>query len=205
MIWLVAGLVVFLGVHSVRMLAPGFRDRMIARLGEGAWKGLYSLISLAGLVLLIWGYGQARPDAAIIYEPPVWTRHIAMLLMLFSFILLVASQIPAGYIKKAVKHPMVLAVKIWAFAHLLANGDLASLILFLAFLAWAGLEPDRGETARQPGIREGVGPQRLHRGDGRNRADGVVHHAAACLADRRVADRLKPRCGIAPFFCRQNP
>jgi uncharacterized membrane protein len=137
MIWLVAGLVVFLGIHSVRMVAPGFRDRMIARLGEGPWKGIYSLVSLAGLVLLIWGYGQARPDAAIIYEPPVWTRHIAMLLMLFSFILLVASQIPAGYIKKAVKHPMLLAVKIWAFAHLLANGDLASLILFLALLAWA--------------------------------------------------------------------
>jgi len=136
-IWLIAGIVVFLGIHSVRMVAPGYRDRMIARYGENAWKGIYSLVSLAGFVLLVWGYAQARPDAAFLYEPPVWIRHIVMLFMLVAMILLVAAYLPAGHIKKRVKHPMITAVKVWAFAHLLANGDAASLILFLSFLAWA--------------------------------------------------------------------
>ena len=137
MIWLLAGLVLFLGVHSVRMVAPAFRDRMIAQRGEGAWKGIYSVLALIGFVLLVWGYGQARLVAPLLYEPPVWMKHIATPLMLFSMIFLVASQLPAGRIKKAVKHPMLLAVKIWALAHLLANGDLASLVLFLTFLGWA--------------------------------------------------------------------
>jgi uncharacterized membrane protein len=137
MIWLILGLIVFLGIHSVRMVAPGFRDRMISQRGEGAWKGIYSLVSIAGFVLIVWGYGQARLDVPILYEPPVWMKHIAVLLMVFSFVFLVAAQLPAGRIKKAVKHPMLLGVKIWAFAHLLANGDLASLLLFLAFLGWA--------------------------------------------------------------------
>lgn len=137
MIWLIAGIVVFLGIHSVRMVAPGFRDRMIAQYGENAWKGVYSLVSLAGLVLLVWGYAEARPDAAFLYEPPVWVRHIVMLFMLVAMTLLVATYLPAGHIKKRVKHPMITAVKVWAFAHLLANGDAASLILFLSFLAWA--------------------------------------------------------------------
>lgn len=137
MIWLIAGMVVFLGIHSVRIVAPGFRDRMVAERGEGAWKGIYSVISLIGFVLLIWGYAQARAEAPILYVPPVWTRHIALLLVPIAFVVFVASQLPAGHIKKTLKHPMLVAVKIWALAHLLANGDLASLILFLGFLAWA--------------------------------------------------------------------
>ncbi|MFZ2101312.1 MAG: NnrU family protein, partial [Oricola sp.] len=116
MIWLVAGLVLFLGVHSVRMVAPGFRDRVVASLGEGPWKGVYTLVSIAGLALLIWGYGQARTDSPVLYEPPVFLKHLVSLFMLVSFILLVATYVPDGYIKKRVKHPMLLAVKIWAFA-----------------------------------------------------------------------------------------
>lgn len=137
MLWLIAGLIVFLGIHSVRMVAPGFRNGMLEKRGEAVWKGLYSLVSIAGFVLLVWGYGQARLETVYLYEPPVWAKHVATLLMVLSFILLAASQLPAGHIKKAVKHPMLLGVKIWAFAHILANGDLASLILFLAFLGWA--------------------------------------------------------------------
>ncbi|MEQ8400622.1 MAG: NnrU family protein [Roseitalea porphyridii] len=136
MVWLILGLVLFLGIHSVRMVAPGFRDRLIAERGESAWKGIYSVVALIGLVLLVWGFGQARQVAPVLWVPPTFMAHINLLLMLPALILLVASQLPAGYMKRAVKHPMILAVKIWAFGHLLANGDLASLLLFGAFLAW---------------------------------------------------------------------
>lgn len=137
MIWLIAGLLVFLGVHSIRIFAPGVRDRMVAARGENAWKGIYSLVALVGLLLIIWGYGQARPDAAFLYEPPVFMKHIVTLLMLIAMILLVAAYLPDGHIKKRVKHPMLTAVKVWAFAHILANGDLATLVLAGSFLAWA--------------------------------------------------------------------
>jgi len=137
MIWLILGLVVFLGVHSSRIVAPGFRDAQIAAGGLGRWKGIYALVSLAGIALLVWGYGQARQDPVVFWVPPTWTAHVAALLMLPAMILLVASQLPAGRIKAAVKHPMLLAVKIWALAHLLVNGDLASVLLFGGFLAWA--------------------------------------------------------------------
>ncbi|WP_421853307.1 NnrU family protein [Oricola sp.] len=137
MIWLLAGLIVFLGVHSVRMVAPGFRDSVIAARGEQTWKGIYSVIAIVGLVLLVWGYGQARLETAYLYEPPVWLKHIVTLLMCISLVLLVAGQVPPGRIKQAVKHPMLAAIKVWAFSHLLANGDTASLVLFIAFLGWA--------------------------------------------------------------------
>lgn len=137
MIWLIAGLILFLGIHSVRVFAPGLRDRTIAARGENAWKGVYSVVALAGLLLVIWGYGQARPDAAFLYEPPVFVKHIVTLLMLIAMILLVAAYLPTGHIRKRVKHPMLTAVKVWAFAHILANGDLATLVLAGAFLAWA--------------------------------------------------------------------
>jgi uncharacterized membrane protein len=140
MLLLILGLVAFLGIHSIRIVAPEWRNAQLASMGEGRWKGLYSLASLIGFVLLIWGYGLARPEAAIIYEPPVWMRHVTLTLMLFSMIFLGISQVPAGRIKAAVRHPMLLAVKIWAFAHLLANGDAASLLLFLAVLAWAVID-----------------------------------------------------------------
>lgn len=137
MLLLVLGLVLFLGIHSVRIVAPDFRDAQIAARGEGAWKGIYSVISALGLVLIVWGYGQARQDPVIFWTSPAWMSHLVALLMLFSFIFLAASQIPAGRIKAALKHPMLVGVKIWALAHLLVNGDLASAVLFGGFLAWA--------------------------------------------------------------------
>ncbi len=152
---LIAGLVLFLGVHSVRMVAPTWRDSMLARLGENGWKGLYSLVSFVGLVLLIWGYARAQPLAPVLYVTPFGMVHLTALLMVFAFIALAVSQVPSGRLKPMLKHPMLLSVKIWAFAHLLVNGDLASVILFGAFLAWAVWNriavKRRGAPLPQPG------------------------------------------------------
>jgi uncharacterized membrane protein len=104
--------------------------------GEGAWKGLYGLVALAGLVLICYGFGLARQTPVILYSPPTWMRHVTMLLMLPVFPLLIAAYLP-GRIKTAAKHPMLAAVKLWAFAHLLANGSLADVLLFGGFLGWA--------------------------------------------------------------------
>jgi uncharacterized membrane protein len=134
---LIIGLILFLGVHSVRIFADTWRTKQIARLGEMTWKGLYSLIAIVGFVLIVWGYGEARATPIVLWDPPVWTRHVASLLVLASFILIAAAYIPQTRIKVAVGHPMVLGVKLWAFAHLLANGTLADLILFGGFLVWA--------------------------------------------------------------------
>jgi uncharacterized membrane protein len=123
----------------VSIVAPGWRDAQIARLGEPAWKGAYSVVSLVGFALLIWGYGQARQSPVVLYSPPAAMRHIALALMLPVFPLLLAAYLP-GRIKTAAKHPMLLAVKLWATAHLLANGTLVDLLLFGAFLAWAVLD-----------------------------------------------------------------
>ena len=136
MIVLLLGLVVFLGVHSVSIAAPGWRSAQIARRGERAWKGVYSVAAGIGLALLIVGYGMARPEPVVLYTPPVALRHLALLVMLPVFPLLFAAYLP-GRLSRAVKHPMLLAVKFWATAHLLANGTLADVLLFGAFLAWA--------------------------------------------------------------------
>jgi uncharacterized membrane protein len=140
MLILVIGLVLFLGGHSIAIASRPMRDRAAARLGEGPWKGLYSLVALAGLVLIVWGYGLARPDATFLYEPPIWIRHTVALLMLPAMIALAVSVLPAGRLKAILKHPMLLSVKIWAFAHLIGNGDLASVLLFGGFLAWGVFE-----------------------------------------------------------------
>ena len=133
---LILGLVLFLGIHSASIVAPAWRDAQVAQRGEGAWKGVYSLVSIAGFVLLIYGYGVARQSPVVLYTPPTAARHIALLLLLPFFPLLFAAYLP-GRIKTAAKHPMLLAVKLWALAHLLANGTLHDVILFGAFLAWA--------------------------------------------------------------------
>jgi len=137
MLVLILGLVIFLGVHSVQIVAPQWRKAKMAEWGEGKWKGLYSLAAAVGFILVVWGFGMARQTAPILYEPPVWMKHITALLMVFSFISLAMFRMPAGKLKPMIRHPMLVAIKIWAFAHLLANGDLASLVLFLSFLAWA--------------------------------------------------------------------
>ncbi len=134
---LILGLVLFLGVHSVRIVADGWRRQRIAQLGEAAWKGLYSVLSIAGFALIVWGWGVARQSPVLLWVPPVWTRHLAALLMLASFVMLTAAYVPGNAIKARLKHPMVLGVKTWAFAHLLANGTLAAVLLFGAFLVWA--------------------------------------------------------------------
>jgi uncharacterized membrane protein len=134
---LVAGLILFLGVHSVRIFAEPWRVRTIARIGEKPWKAVYSLISIAGFVLLVWGYGQARQQGVVLFEPPVFMRHLTSLLMLVSFVLLAAAYVPGNHIKARLGHPMIIGVKVWAFAHLLANGRLSDVVLFGAFLAWA--------------------------------------------------------------------
>jgi uncharacterized membrane protein len=136
---LIIGLVVFLGVHSIALAAPGFRSRAVARMGEGAWKGLYSLIAAVGLVLIVYGFHLARQAPVLLYSPPGWLRYVTFLLMLPVFPLLIAAYLP-GRIKTATKHPLLNAVKFWALAHLLANGMLADLLLFGGFLLWAGLD-----------------------------------------------------------------
>lgn len=136
MLFLIIGLVLFLGIHSVSIVAEGWRDSTMQRVGEGAWKGIYSLVSLAGFGLIVWGYGEARLDPVLLYAPPAWLRHVGMLVLLPVFPLLVAVYFP-GRIKRVAKHPMLLATKLWALAHLLMNGMLADVLLFGGFLIWA--------------------------------------------------------------------
>ena len=136
---LILGLVLFLGVHSVRVFAEGARTRFIAQRGKNAWKGMYSVLSILGFVLLIYGYGLARQQPVVLWTPPTWTRHLAALLTLPAFVLLVAAYVPGNGIKARVHHPMVLGVKVWALAHLFVGRTLAAEIVFAAFLVWAVL------------------------------------------------------------------
>ena len=140
MIIFIIGIIVFLGSHSVRIFADPWRTRMIHQLGEKKWKGLYSLFSLFGFILLIIGYSQARQNTIIIWQPPIFMTHLAVLLNLFTFILLASSAPNNNAIRLKLKHPMILGVKVWALAHLLANGSLIDLILFGSFLIWAVLD-----------------------------------------------------------------
>jgi uncharacterized membrane protein len=153
---LLLGLILFLGVHSVRIFAEDWRTRTRARIGENAWKGAYSLLSIAGFVLLVWGYGLARQQPVVLWPALGWARHLASLLTLIAFIVLVAAYVPKNGIKARLHHPMVLGVKIWALAHLLANNTLADLALFGGFLAWSVLDfsaarrRDRAAGTRYP-------------------------------------------------------
>lgn len=136
MVVLILGLILFLGVHSVSIINSQWRTDVIARVGEIPWKALYGLLAVGGFYLIVVGYGLARLSPVMLYDPPTWMGHISLLLMLPVFPLLLAAYLP-GRIQSATRHPMLLAVKIWATAHLLANGTLADLLLFGAFLAWA--------------------------------------------------------------------
>lgn len=137
---LVVGLLLFLGAHSMRIVADGWRARVIARIGVPAWRAAYSLVSVAGLLLMIKGYGIARSGGPVLYEAAAWTRPLASALMLPALVLLVAAYVPGTRIKAAIGHPMVVAVKLWAAVHLLANGGAADVLLFGAFLLWAVLD-----------------------------------------------------------------
>ncbi len=136
---LVIGLVIFLGVHSVRVFAEPLRTGLRARLGENGYKGLYTLLSLAGFALVVWGFGQSRLQPVPLWAPMLWARHLASLLMLVSFVFLAAAYVPRNGIKAKLHHPMTLGVKTWALAHLLANNTLAEALLFGGFLVWSVL------------------------------------------------------------------
>lgn len=136
MLILLLGMLLFFGTHSISAIALPLRDRLAAR-SEGAWKTTYSLLSLAGLVLIVIGYGQARQDPTVLYTPPAWLYSVVPILLLPTFILFLAPYFP-GWIKTKTKHPQLVAVKLWALAHLLVNGTLADVLLFSAFLVWGG-------------------------------------------------------------------
>ena len=139
MLVLILGLLVFLGVHSVRIVADGWRAQTITRIGALPWKALYSVASIVGFGLIVWGFGLARQQPVQWWSPPPAMRHVAALLTLAAFVLLAAAYVPGNAIKARLHHPMVLAVKAWALAHLLANGNAAHIVLFGAFLVWAAL------------------------------------------------------------------
>jgi uncharacterized membrane protein len=157
---LILGLCLFLASHSISIVAPAFRDRMAGRLGEWGWKGVYSLLSIASFMLLLRGYGEARLHPIVLYQPPHLMRHITALLMVPVFPLLLAAYFP-GRIKSAAKHPFLVAVKLWACAHLLSNGTLHDLLLFAAFLAWAVADRvSLKRRAQRPGL--GVPPSKAN-------------------------------------------
>lgn len=138
---LVLGLVLFLGMHSTRIVAEGWRSGMVERLGDRGWKALYSMLSIAGFVLVVWGYALARQDPVVLWNPPpVGLRHAVSLLTLVAFVLVVAAYVPDNHFKAKLRHPMILGVKVWAFSHLIVNNTLADLVLFGSFLVWAVLD-----------------------------------------------------------------
>jgi uncharacterized membrane protein len=137
---LVLGLLVFLGAHSVRIFADDWRAAQIAKLGAGKWKGSYALVSIVGFVLIVQGFAAARVEPVLLWSSPVWARHLASLGMFIALILLAAAYVPRNHFKARLQHPMVLAVKVWAVVHLLANGRLADVLLFGSFLVWAVLD-----------------------------------------------------------------
>lgn len=142
-IGLITGLLLFLGSHSLRFLAPAWRERQLQRQGEKRWKGWYSLVSIVGFVLLLWGYGQLHLQLTPLFLLPDGLarglRHLAALLVLPAFWLMAAAYVPRNHFKARLKHPMTLSVKLWALAHLLVNHTLADLLLFGGFLLWAVL------------------------------------------------------------------
>lgn len=143
---LLIGLVLFFAIHSVSIFAPSLRDRLAAK-SENGWKAFYSVISIVGIVLVVKGYAELREAPTLLYESPVWLRHVAALLLLPVFVLFFAPYFP-GKIKNAVGHPQLVAVKLWALAHLLVNGTLADVLLFGSFLVWAVV--DRISMKRRP-------------------------------------------------------
>jgi len=137
MLIMIIGLLIFLGAHSTRIFAEDWRNAQIQRRGESTWKAIYSVISAIGLVLIIWGFGLTRLNPVWVWFPPVGLQHAVALFMIPAIILLVAAYVPNNHIRAKLGHPMLLAVKLWAFSHLLANGRLGDIVLFGAFLVWA--------------------------------------------------------------------
>ena len=137
MTWLIIGLILFLGAHSIRMVADDWRTQAIASWGEKPFKGVYSLLALVGFYAMVTGYAEARLQTVALWTPPIATRHVSVLLMLFASVLMAAAYVPRNHLKMRMGHPMVLSVKVWALAHLLANGNLADVVLFGSFMVWS--------------------------------------------------------------------
>ena len=137
MTWLALGLALFLGIHLTRAITPRWRNAQLARLGEKGWKGLYTVVSLAGFGLILWGYSQARLEPVVLWAPIRGMNHLAASLMLVALVLLAAAYVPRNHLKAKLGHPMTLSVKVWAFAHLLANNTMADVMLFGSFLVWS--------------------------------------------------------------------
>lgn len=137
---LASGLLLFLGAHSARIVAPQWRARQVERFGAQRWKALYSIVAALGFGLIVWGYARERGDPVVLWTAPVWGRHLASALMLPAFVLWAAVYVPGTRIKATLGHPMVAGTVVWAVAHLVANGNLADLVLFGAFLIWAGID-----------------------------------------------------------------
>ncbi|TBR36702.1 MULTISPECIES: NnrU family protein [Dyella] len=140
MLVLILGLVLFLGTHSIRIFADGWRTQQLARRGELGWKAVYSIVSIIGFILIVYGFGLARQHPTLLYVPPMWLRHLNGLFTLIAFILVAAAYVPGNRIKQRLGHPMLAGVKTWAFGHLLATGMLHDVVLFGAFLIWAGVD-----------------------------------------------------------------
>jgi uncharacterized membrane protein len=137
---LILGLLIFLGSHSVRIFAEEWRKARIARMGEMSWKGAYSVVSIIGFALIVWGYGIARREPVMLWSPPAWAPHFASVLTLVAFILFPAAYVRGNHFKALVKHPMAMSAALWALAHLLANGTLNAVLLFGAVLVWGLLD-----------------------------------------------------------------
>ncbi|MGH8495638.1 MAG: NnrU family protein [Gammaproteobacteria bacterium] len=136
---LILGLLIFLGAHSTRLVAEGWRQRQLARFGTGRWKAMMAAVSIVGFVLLVWGFGLARQQPTLLYVPPTGLRHVNELLTVIAFVLLAAAYVPRNHFKAALGHPMTTAIVVWATGHLLVNGMLHDVLLFGAFLAWAAI------------------------------------------------------------------
>lgn len=192
MIILLIGLLLFLGIHSVRIVADDWRGRVVARRGAMTWKGLYSLLAIAGFVLICIGFGHARQQPVLLWSPPRWTHDLAALLTLVAFVLITAAYVPANGIKARVGDPMILGVKCWAAGHLLANGTLADVVLFGSFLAWAVLDFRAARQRR----RADAQPQVAAAKRGRSAIVVVVGVLAWMLF---AFDLHQPLIGVAPF------
>ncbi len=184
---LVLGLVIFLGLHSIRIVAEPVRAQAIARFGEGPWKGIYSLISAVGFVLIVWGFSRARYEAAQLWTPLPGARHATITLMLVAMILLGGYLFKRSHIAVVVHHPMVWSIVVFGFAHLLANGSAADALLFGAFLVWARRRPVQRLRAR-PAQRRRLSGARLGRDRGRGRG-GPRALRRHCILAARVAVR----------------
>jgi uncharacterized membrane protein len=135
-LYLIAGLVLFLGVHSISIVSYRWRDAMVQRVGAGAWRATFAVVSLAGLAVIAYGFGRARENPVVLYVAPVWVRDTMIMVMPFVFPVAFAAYLP-GLISTVLKHPLLVAAKLWATLHLLVNGGLHDVVLFGSILAWA--------------------------------------------------------------------